>query len=123
MDKLQAIDMLFFITIAFFGKKFKTMNLKKRGIFKTKDNQTFQGIWDERKLKYGIIQTLLLLIIQQITYKYVEQFKDGLRDGLGECHYSDGTIIKGNWKQDNLNDLCQIQFTDNTVFSGYFYKK
>ncbi|CAD8173780.1 unnamed protein product [Paramecium octaurelia] len=88
--------------------------IKGRGILKTKDNQTYQGIWDERKLKYGILQTQL--------YKYVGQFKDGLRDGLGECHYSDGTVIKGNWKQDNLSDLCQIQYPDNSVYSGYFYE-
>ncbi|CAK90245.1 unnamed protein product (macronuclear) [Paramecium tetraurelia] len=87
---------------------------KGKAILKTKDNQTYQGIWDERKLKYGIIQTQL--------YKYVGQFKDGLREGLGECHYSDGTIIKGNWKQDNLDQLCHIQFPDNTFFSGHFFE-
>ncbi|CAD8088995.1 unnamed protein product [Paramecium primaurelia] len=98
---------------SFWGEVQKN-EFKGKGILKTKDNQTYQGIWDERKLKYGIIQTQL--------YKYVGQFKDGLRDGLGECHYSDGTIIKGNWKQDNLDHLCQIQFPDNTVFSGYFFE-
>ncbi|CAD8095499.1 unnamed protein product [Paramecium sonneborni] len=85
---------------------------KGKGILKTKDNHSYLGNWEERKLKVGIIQTQL--------YQYVGQFKDGLREGLGKCNYFDGTIIIGNWKQDNLNGLCQIQFLDNTVFSGYF---
>jgi hypothetical protein len=45
-----------------------------------------------------------------------------MREGLGECQYHDGTIIKGVWKKDTLDMFAKIILPDRSEFAGKFYE-
>lgn len=51
---------------------------------------------------------------------YKGNFKNGLREGLGESVYLDGSCYQGNWKNGMKNGKGVFAFADGDIFVGDF---
>ncbi len=120
-------------------------NGKRSGIgtYYWNDNEKFEGLWNNNKAisgKYyfkngdfydGSVydngSKIYVTGRGRMYYKnkdeYVGEVVRGYCEGKGTMYYNDGTIIKGNWKEDNYVGKCKMTLPTGGYCEGFFTRK
>ena len=59
----------------------------------------------------------------KVIMEYIGEFKNNLREGIGECKFENGNIYLGNFKDDLMDGIGQMSYSNGDEYIGELEKR
>ena len=95
--------------------KMKNNKFDNFGIFYSDNHSKLIGFWKEGKLTGEVIEKIY-------DDKFYGEYKNGVRCGIGQYIYNDGSVYYGEFKDNKYEGFGYLKYANGKLYEGEFKK-